>query len=170
MGMATTELTPVEQTVFLTEYARALDSRWPRPILGDTLANDVIGKIDYDFAGLGGQTSVVCQTALRAKMLDDRVRQRAVALGGDVTDRSDLAGRHPGQPPDDAGRGRPAGVQRLRRHRLVQPVRDQALPAEDVLRCRESMGLRGIQGHAPSRDVGKSKTGARKGRILRYAF
>ena len=74
MGIATTELTPIEQTAFLTEYARALDSRWPRPILGDTLAHEVVGKIDYDFAGLGVQTSVVCQTALRAKMLDDRVR------------------------------------------------------------------------------------------------
>ena len=74
MGIATTELTPVEQTAFLTEYARALDSRWPKPILGDTLADEVVGKIDFDFAGLGVQTSVVCQTALRAKMLDDRVR------------------------------------------------------------------------------------------------
>jgi O-methyltransferase involved in polyketide biosynthesis len=74
MGIATTQLSPVEQTAFLTEYARALDSRWPRPILGDMLADEVVGKIDYDFAGLGVQTSVVCQTALRAKMLDDRVR------------------------------------------------------------------------------------------------
>jgi O-methyltransferase involved in polyketide biosynthesis len=53
-------------------YARALDSRCPRPILADTLADEVVGKIDYDFAGLGVQTSVVCQSALRAKMLDDR--------------------------------------------------------------------------------------------------
>jgi O-methyltransferase involved in polyketide biosynthesis len=75
MGIATTELTPVEQTAFLTEYARALDSRWTLPILGDALAGEVVGKIDYDFAGLGVQTSVVCQTALRAKMLDDRVRR-----------------------------------------------------------------------------------------------
>src|SRR6476620_1148703 len=74
MGIATAELTPMEQTAFLTEYARALDSQWPRPILGDRLAHDVVGKIDYDFAGLGVQTSVACQTALRAKMLDDRVR------------------------------------------------------------------------------------------------
>lgn len=74
MGIATTELTPLEQTAFLTEYARALDSRWARPILGDRLADDVVRKVDYDFAGLGVQTSVVCQTALRAKMLDDRVR------------------------------------------------------------------------------------------------
>jgi O-methyltransferase involved in polyketide biosynthesis len=74
MGIATSTLTPVEQTAFLTEYARALDSRSPRPILGDTLASEVVGKIDYDFAGLGVQTSVALQTALRAKMLDDRVR------------------------------------------------------------------------------------------------
>ena len=74
MAIGVTELTQVEQTAFLTLYARALDSRWPRPILGDRLADEVVGKIDYDFAGLGVQTSVVCQTALRAKMLDDRVR------------------------------------------------------------------------------------------------
>ena len=74
MGTTVTDLTPVEQTAFLTLYARALDSRWPRPILGDTLADEVVSKVDYDFAGLGVQTSVVCQTALRAKMLDDRVR------------------------------------------------------------------------------------------------
>jgi O-methyltransferase involved in polyketide biosynthesis len=74
MGIATTELSPVEKTAFLTEYARALDSQWPKPILGDTLAHEVVGKIDYDFKGLGIQTSVLCQTALRAKMLDDRVR------------------------------------------------------------------------------------------------
>jgi O-methyltransferase involved in polyketide biosynthesis len=74
MGIATTQLTPIEQTAFLTVYARALDSRWRRPILGDRLADEVVGKIDYDFGGLGVQASVVCQTALRAKMLDDRVR------------------------------------------------------------------------------------------------
>jgi O-methyltransferase involved in polyketide biosynthesis len=74
MGIATTQLTPVEQTAFLTVYARALDSRRRRPILGDRLADEVVGKIDYDFGGLGVQASVVCQTALRAKMLDHRVR------------------------------------------------------------------------------------------------
>jgi O-methyltransferase involved in polyketide biosynthesis len=73
MPIGVTELTPVEQTALLTLYARALDSRWPRPILGDALADEVVGKIDYDFAGLGVLTSVVCQAALRAKMLDDRV-------------------------------------------------------------------------------------------------
>jgi O-methyltransferase involved in polyketide biosynthesis len=74
MTIGAAKLTPIEQTAFLTLYARALDSRWPRPILGDTLADDVAGKIDYDFAALGVTSSVVCQSALRAKMLDDRVR------------------------------------------------------------------------------------------------
>ncbi|WP_212811476.1 MULTISPECIES: class I SAM-dependent methyltransferase [unclassified Mycolicibacterium] len=73
MGIAVTSLTPAERTALLTVYARALDSRRPRPILGDTWADAAVAAIDYDFAALGVQTSVVCQTALRAKMLDDRV-------------------------------------------------------------------------------------------------
>jgi O-methyltransferase involved in polyketide biosynthesis len=74
MGIAITDLTPVEQTAFVTQYARAVDSRWPRPILGDTLADDIVAKIDYDFDGLGVPASAIRQTALRAKLLDDRVR------------------------------------------------------------------------------------------------
>jgi O-methyltransferase involved in polyketide biosynthesis len=68
------DLTPLEETALLTQYARALDSQWRRPILGDTLAAEIVDKIDYDFAGLGVPASVVCQAALRAKMLDERVR------------------------------------------------------------------------------------------------
>jgi O-methyltransferase involved in polyketide biosynthesis len=75
MGIAITELTPVERTAFVTQYARALDSRWPRPILGDTLADEIVSKIDYDFDALGVPSSAVRQTALRAKMLDDRARR-----------------------------------------------------------------------------------------------
>lgn len=73
--MDVSDLTPLEQTAFLTLYARALDSRWPRPILGDKLADNVVANIDYDFAAMGVTSSVVCQSALRAKMLDDRVRK-----------------------------------------------------------------------------------------------
>ncbi len=73
-GIDVSSLSPLEQTALLTEYARALDSRWAQPILGDALADRVVGMIDYDFAGLGVTASVVCQSALRAKMLDDRVR------------------------------------------------------------------------------------------------
>jgi O-methyltransferase involved in polyketide biosynthesis len=67
-------LQPVEETALLTAYARALDSRRPRSILGDTLADEVVGKIDYDFSGLGVIRSVACDVALRAKMLDNRIR------------------------------------------------------------------------------------------------
>src|ERR1700744_6436454 len=74
MGIGITELTPVERTAFVTQYARALDSRSPRPILGDTLADEIVGKIDYDFRALGVPPTAVRQTALRAKMLDDRAR------------------------------------------------------------------------------------------------
>ncbi|GAS93012.1 class I SAM-dependent methyltransferase [Mycolicibacterium brisbanense] len=74
MRTVVTDLTPVEETALLTLYARASDNRAPRPILGDVLADSIVDDIEYDFAGLGVQTSVVCQTALRAKMLDDRVR------------------------------------------------------------------------------------------------
>lgn len=73
-GLDASGLSPLEQTALLTQYARALDSRWQRSILGDTLADDIVARIDYDFDGLGVPSSVVCQSALRAKMLDDRVR------------------------------------------------------------------------------------------------
>lgn len=67
-------LTPVEQTALLTEYARALDSRQTRPILADPFADRVVANIDFDFAALGVIPSVRCLVALRARMLDDRVR------------------------------------------------------------------------------------------------
>lgn len=74
MGIDVSGFTPLEETAFLTLYARALDGRLRHPILGDTRAAEVVTDIDYDFAGLGLVTSVVCQEALRTKMLDDRVR------------------------------------------------------------------------------------------------
>lgn len=92
VGIAITEFTPIEETAFVTAYARALDSRCPRPILGDTDSDEIVTKIDYDFPALGVPSSAVRQTALRAKMLDDRVqgfisRHRdgiVVALGAGV--------------------------------------------------------------------------------------
>ncbi len=50
MGLASTELTLVEQTALDAEYARAQDSRWSRPILGDMLADEVVRQDDYDIA------------------------------------------------------------------------------------------------------------------------
>lgn len=127
MGITTTELSPIEQTAFLTEYARALDSHWPQPILGDHLAYEVVGKIDYDFTGLGVQTSVVCQTALRAKMLDDRVRA--------------FIARHPDAVVVDLGAGLDGGFYRVGPPPSVDwysvdlpgilALREQVLPANE---------------------------------------
>jgi O-methyltransferase involved in polyketide biosynthesis len=68
-------LAPVEKTALLTLYARALDSRCRRPILFDNRADEVAGKLNYDFDALRMRASVRCPVALRAKMLDERVRR-----------------------------------------------------------------------------------------------
>ncbi|WP_217635846.1 class I SAM-dependent methyltransferase [Arthrobacter sp. ok362] len=91
--------TPLEETALLTLYARALDSRLPRPILGDSDADRIAASIDYDFTGLGLVTSVVCQAALRTKMLDDRVRMFTAA--------------HPNAVVVDLGAGLDDGMSRL---------------------------------------------------------
>lgn len=121
MGIATTDLTAVEETAFLTLYARALDSRWARPILGDALADETVGRLDYDFAGLGVQASVVCQSALRAKMLDDRVRA--------------FVADHPDAVVIDLGAGLDSGV-----HRVAPPATvdwyNVDLPGISELRAR----------------------------------
>lgn len=73
------DLTPVQETLLLTLYARAQDSKAPTPILGDTLAAAVADRITedtgYDFAKLKVKPSLIASTALRAKNLDDVIRQ-----------------------------------------------------------------------------------------------
>ncbi|MGP4054714.1 class I SAM-dependent methyltransferase [Mycobacterium sp. 4D054] len=67
-------LTSIEQTALLTEYCRATDSRAVHPILGDHRAAATVAQIDYDFTTLAATPSVVPLVALRAKMLDERIR------------------------------------------------------------------------------------------------
>jgi O-methyltransferase involved in polyketide biosynthesis len=127
MRIAITDLTPVEQTAFVTQYARAVDSRCPRPILGDTLADDIVAKIDYDFDGLGVPGSAVRQTALRGKLLDDRVRQ--------------FIGQHPQAVIVDLGAGLATPMQRVAPPPTVDwysvdlpnviALREQVVPADD---------------------------------------
>ena len=127
MGIAITDLTPVEQTAFVTQYARAVDSRWPRPILGDTLADDIVAKIDYDFDGLGVPASAIRQTALRAKLLDDRARR--------------FIAEHPDAVVVDLGAGLATPMQRVAPPPTVDwynvdlpnviALREQVVPADD---------------------------------------
>lgn len=64
----------IQETLLLTLYARALDSKAPRPILGDTRSAELADQIDYDFAKLKVKPSLIFSTALRAKKLDDAIR------------------------------------------------------------------------------------------------
>lgn len=73
--MDTGALTPVEETAMATLFARAFDSRSRHPVLGDALAGDIVGGIDFDFAGLGVTSSVAGLVALRTKVLDERIRR-----------------------------------------------------------------------------------------------
>ncbi|WP_419197229.1 class I SAM-dependent methyltransferase [Mycolicibacterium austroafricanum] len=75
MTVKVDHLGPLEQTALLTEYARALDSRAADPILADPLSDEVVSKIDFDFTRLGVTPSVMRLVALRAKMLDERIRR-----------------------------------------------------------------------------------------------
>lgn len=68
------DLDPLRETLLLTLYARALDSKLPHPILGDTHSAAVADQIDYDFGKLKLKPGLVGSTALRARKLDDAVR------------------------------------------------------------------------------------------------
>jgi O-methyltransferase involved in polyketide biosynthesis len=63
------------ETYLSTLYGKALDSRAPNPILGDTFADQAVRRIDFDFAKLklpsGGQITL----PMRAKQLDSWVRE-----------------------------------------------------------------------------------------------
>ena len=67
-------LTAEKETLLPTLYGRALDSRSADPILGDRWADEVVRRLDYDFAGLklpkGGEISL----PIRAKHFDGWTR------------------------------------------------------------------------------------------------
>ena len=88
--MATTlpTLTPVEDSLLLTLYARALDNRLPKPILSDAMADEIVRKIDYDFEQFKVNKNFVLNVALRAKKLDEVasgfIRHHPDAVGLDL--------------------------------------------------------------------------------------
>jgi O-methyltransferase involved in polyketide biosynthesis len=63
--------TPMENTLFLTLCGRALDSRSPRPVLGDRMADEIVRKLDYDCARFRLSASPIINIAHRAKKLDE---------------------------------------------------------------------------------------------------
>src|SRR5438045_1681839 len=82
MSIALPEFTPTQESLFLTLGSRALDSRLPRPFLGDTMADEILARIGYGLekfpqltTKLLDRRSRVFDAAVRAKVLDEMVRR-----------------------------------------------------------------------------------------------
>jgi O-methyltransferase involved in polyketide biosynthesis len=71
MAITLPALTPIEDSLFLTLYARALDNRSSRPILADTTADEIVRKIDYDYEKFHLNRNLILNVAQRAKKLDE---------------------------------------------------------------------------------------------------
>ena len=71
--MATTlpTFTPLEDSLWLTLCARALDNRRPHPMLGDATADQIVRTLDYDYRQFKITTNFILNVALRAKKLDE---------------------------------------------------------------------------------------------------
>jgi O-methyltransferase involved in polyketide biosynthesis len=74
MSITLPAFTPIEESLFLTLCGRTLDNRSPHPILADTLAGEIIGKLDYDVGRFHLSASPILNIALRAKKLDQVAR------------------------------------------------------------------------------------------------
>jgi len=74
MDITLPAFTPIEDTLFLTLCGRALDSRLPRPILGDPIAARIVARLGYDCTRFGLSTSPILNIAHRAKKLDQIAR------------------------------------------------------------------------------------------------
>jgi len=80
MSIAIPAFTPAQESLFLTLGSRAIDSRLPRPFLGDAIADEIITKTGYDLdkfpllkTKLADRRSMVFDVAVRAKILDETV-------------------------------------------------------------------------------------------------
>jgi O-methyltransferase involved in polyketide biosynthesis len=63
--------TLLEESLFLTLCARALDNRSAQPILGDAMADEIVRKLDYDYEALHISTDLMLNATLRARKLDE---------------------------------------------------------------------------------------------------
>jgi O-methyltransferase involved in polyketide biosynthesis len=70
-------LTPVQETLLITLYAKAIDNRSRNPLLHDTKADELVGLIDYDFTKLNswGNDNLI---VVRAKQYDDWIQELRV--------------------------------------------------------------------------------------------
>jgi O-methyltransferase involved in polyketide biosynthesis len=71
MGISLPAFTPIEDSLFLTLCARALDARSPHPILADVTADEIVRALEYDYEQFHINTNLMINVALRAKKLDE---------------------------------------------------------------------------------------------------
>ncbi|MGZ4618175.1 MAG: hypothetical protein ACXV3F_05505 [Frankiaceae bacterium] len=71
MGITLPPFRPIEDSLFLTLYCRALDNRSPHPFPADATADEIVRKLDYDCAQSHANANLVINVALRAKKLDE---------------------------------------------------------------------------------------------------
>lgn len=64
-----------QETTVATVYGKALDNRSANPILRDHVADAAVRRMDYDFRRTGINAVSAAGVALRAKVLDDWVRE-----------------------------------------------------------------------------------------------
>ena len=74
--------TPIEETLYLTLCGRALDNHLAQPILGDTMAEQVVSTLGYDCGRFRLSASPILNIALRGE-------QRVGDLGGGREPRPD---------------------------------------------------------------------------------
>jgi thioredoxin reductase len=74
MSIALPVFTPIEETLYLTLCGRALDHHLAQPILGDPMAEQVVGELGYDCGRFRLSASPILNIALRAKKLDQVAR------------------------------------------------------------------------------------------------
>jgi O-methyltransferase involved in polyketide biosynthesis len=79
---------PVEDSLFLTLYSRALNNRLSKPILSDATADEIVRNLDYDFEQFKINKNFILNVALRAKKLDEVasgfIRHHPNAVGLDL--------------------------------------------------------------------------------------
>ena len=88
MAITLPAFTPVEDSLLLTLYSRALDNRLSKPILSDATADEIVRKLDYDFGQFKVNKNFILNVALRAKKLDEVasgfIRHHPDAVGLDL--------------------------------------------------------------------------------------
>ena len=67
-------LSGARETLLMTLYGKALESRLPHSLLGDRFADEAVRKIDYDFSRLKVDTNLGIGLAIRARTYDVRVQ------------------------------------------------------------------------------------------------